>query len=70
MNLREEIEKMAYELYEKSGRAAGRDIENWLEAEKKVMARVGQGVSTAAKQVEKTALTAAKTVKRAVKKVI
>lgn len=39
MNLHDEIAKVAYELYEKSGRVPGRDLENWLEAEKIVMAR-------------------------------
>ena len=38
MNMHEEIEKAAYYLYEKSGRAGGRDLENWLEAEKAVSA--------------------------------
>ncbi len=28
------IRKKAQELYEKSGRKAGRDLENWLEAER------------------------------------
>lgn len=34
-----EIAKVAYELYEKSGRINGRDLENWLQAEKIVLAR-------------------------------
>lgn len=38
-NLRNEISKVARELYEKSGRIEGRDLENWLEAEKIVMER-------------------------------
>ncbi len=33
-----EIAQMAYELYERSGRVGGRDIENWIEAERIVMA--------------------------------
>ena len=33
-NSYEEIEKVATELYEKSGRAKGRDLENWLKAER------------------------------------
>ena len=37
--MRDEIAKVAYDLYEKSGRAAGRDTQNWLEAEKIVRAR-------------------------------
>jgi len=39
MDIRDEISKVAYELYWKSGRVEGRDLENWLEAEKIVMAR-------------------------------
>lgn len=39
MGLHEEIAKTAFELYEKSGRMDGRDMENWLEAEKIVKAR-------------------------------
>lgn len=39
MNLYEEIAKIAYELYEKSGHIGGRDVENWVEAERIVLAR-------------------------------
>ena len=35
----DEIAKIARELYEKSGRKEGRDLDNWLEAERIVMAR-------------------------------
>ncbi len=42
MDVREEIAKVAYELYEKSGRIDGRDVENWLEAERTVKARVAE----------------------------
>lgn len=38
-SLIEEIEKLAYELYEKSGYIEGCEIENWLEAERIVMER-------------------------------
>lgn len=33
-SLHAEITKIAFELYEKSGRVGGRDLDNWLEAEK------------------------------------
>lgn len=33
-HLTEEIRKKAQELYEKNGRKPGRDMENWLEAER------------------------------------
>jgi hypothetical protein len=39
VNLHTEITKVASELYEKSGRVEGRDIDNWLEAEKIVISR-------------------------------
>jgi len=34
--MREQIAKKAYELYEKRGREAERDVEDWLQAEKLV----------------------------------
>jgi hypothetical protein len=39
INLLTEIAKVARELYEKSGRVEGRDLDNWLEAEKIVKSR-------------------------------
>jgi hypothetical protein len=39
MNLHEEIAKVAYELYLKSGCVPGRDSENWHEAERIVLTR-------------------------------
>jgi hypothetical protein len=42
MDLQEEIRRVAYELYEKSGRIRGRELENWTAAEKIVMARYAQ----------------------------
>ena len=35
----DEIAKLARELYEKSGRVEGRDLDNWLEAERIIMER-------------------------------
>jgi hypothetical protein len=56
MNLRDEIAKVAYELYEKSGRIEGKDRENWVEAERIVKARhAGDDLSTKMKQVEEKA---------------
>lgn len=37
--LSEEIAKVAYELYEKRGRGHGQHFDDWLEAERIVMAR-------------------------------
>lgn len=39
MDRRHEIEKIAYELYEKSGRIQGRELDNWVEAERIVSSR-------------------------------
>ncbi len=39
MNLKEEIAKIAYELYVKGGCIHGRDCENWIEAERIVLTR-------------------------------
>lgn len=39
--LEEKIRKVAYELYVKSGYIPGRDLENWLEAERIVLAKYG-----------------------------
>lgn len=39
MNLREEIARIAYLLYEKSGYIDGRDVENWIDAERIVLTR-------------------------------
>lgn len=38
-NLYEKTVKVAQELYERSGRVAGKDLDNWLEAEKIVMSQ-------------------------------
>jgi hypothetical protein len=37
--MHDEIAAVAHGLYEKSGRVHGRDMQNWLEAEKIVLAR-------------------------------
>lgn len=39
MIVRDEIAEKAYELWEKSGRLEGRNLDNWLEAERIVMAK-------------------------------
>lgn len=38
-SLHEEIVRVASDLFEKSGRVGGRDLENWLEAERIVITR-------------------------------
>lgn len=69
MNLHEEISKLAYELYEKSGKAEGKDRENWLEAEKIVRARHAGDLGVA-RQMELSAESVAKKVKEAVKETV
>jgi hypothetical protein len=53
MEIRHEIEKLAYELYEKSGRKPGHEFEHWIEAEKIVCSRratAGDGKAVVAKK--------------------
>jgi hypothetical protein len=42
MDLNDEIRRLAYELYEKSGKVARRDLDNWLEAEKIILEQQGR----------------------------
>jgi Protein of unknown function (DUF2934) len=42
-NIYDQIAKVAYNLYEKSGMVHGRDVQNWLEAERIVLARHEKG---------------------------
>uniref|UniRef100_A0A7C4AJA9 DUF2934 domain-containing protein n=1 Tax=Thermodesulfovibrio aggregans TaxID=86166 RepID=A0A7C4AJA9_9BACT len=39
--LEEEIRRIAYEIYVQSGCIPGRDLDNWLEAERIVLAKYG-----------------------------
>lgn len=39
MKRHREIQKLAYELFEKTGRVHGREVEHWLEAERIIRAR-------------------------------
>ena len=64
----DEIAKKAYDIYEKSGWVHGRDFENWLEAEKIVVARyIKNGISGAEEKVEKAAKAASRAVKKEIK---
>lgn len=49
MKKHEEIQKLAYNLFEKSGRVHGRDLDHWLEAERIIKTRE---ISVHAKDVE------------------
>lgn len=53
-NIGQEIEKVAYELWEKCGCLPGREIENWLEAERIVILRYAE-MGTAMEEAEKSA---------------
>ncbi|HEY7160895.1 MAG TPA: DUF2934 domain-containing protein [Acidobacteriota bacterium] len=37
MERRNQVEELAYKIYETSGRAEGRELDNWLEAERLIM---------------------------------
>jgi hypothetical protein len=53
MDLYEEIAKVAYDIYRKSGYIVGHDLDNWLEAERIVMARIAKGKKSEKKTVTK-----------------
>ncbi|MGB9716100.1 MAG: DUF2934 domain-containing protein [Thermodesulfovibrionales bacterium] len=64
MELYEEIARVAYELYEKSGYIEGRDLDNWLEAERIVKARLAEQEK---KSEKKSTTKAKKTTKKKTK---
>jgi len=55
VNFQEEIAKVAYDLFERSGRIEGRDLDNWFEAERIVMKRYRQADLEAKLPAKKTA---------------
>ena len=57
VNFQEEIVKVARNLFEKSGRVEGRDLDNWLEAERIVITRHKQAELEAKIPTKKMALT-------------
>jgi len=77
MNLQDEINKVAYELFVKSGCIPDRDMENWLEAERIVMEKckpenpvepVSEILSKPKKAAPKTQKEPKKTVAKTIKK--
>ena len=54
MKLHEEIETIAYDIWEKSGRVHSRELEHWLEAERIVNARYALETREKKKPQEKT----------------
>jgi hypothetical protein len=75
MSIYDEVARVAHELFEKSGRIHGRDMENWLEAERIVHAGAAKvknpGAATAKEKKTPTKARAAKTApkKEGVKKI-
>jgi hypothetical protein len=72
MEKKSEIEKLAYEIYVRSGYVCGRDFDHWLEAERIVCARCEPVAKTKKATVRKSSAAtatpkAAKTAKPAVK---
>ncbi len=71
VNLNEKITEIARELYEKSGRVQGHDLDNWLEAEKIVMARYREQEKLGAKKLtpKEKAVETKKSIQKAIPKI-
>jgi hypothetical protein len=54
-DLYEETVRVASELYEKNGRAEGRDLENWLEAEKILKTEIHSNNHDSSEEISKVA---------------
>jgi hypothetical protein len=50
--MHDEIARIAYELYERGGKAHGNELKNWLEAEKIVMKKHERHASEIGKKVD------------------
>jgi hypothetical protein len=74
MEKRREIERVAYELFERNGRIHGREVEHWLEAERIVCMRcepAEKAAKTAPKKsVASSAVKSSKTGASAVRKAV
>jgi hypothetical protein len=53
-NMRDEIARVAYGLYEKRGYASGKDFSDWIEAEKMVKQKYSKGMASDVKSVKPT----------------
>ena len=53
-NIRDEIARVAYGLYEKRGFAPGKDLSDWIEAEKIVKQKYSKGAVGEVNPVKKT----------------
>ena len=53
-NIHDEIAKLAYELFENSGRMYGCELENWLAAEEIVMGKIAKEIDQRANTTEST----------------
>jgi hypothetical protein len=58
----EDIAKLAYSIFEKNGKAPGRDIENWLEAERQLQNSNGRPATHANSTSKNPARPATRTV--------
>jgi hypothetical protein len=70
MDKKREIEKLAYEIFERSGCVCGRDFDHWVEAERIVCARLepeAKAKKTTAKKSAGTTSKSAQTAKPAAK---
>jgi|WetSurMetagenome_2_1015567.scaffolds.fasta_scaffold00152_22 hypothetical protein len=65
MDKKREIEKIAYQLYERSGFVCGNDMDHWLEAERIVCAKCEPAAKPKKATVKKGSETTAKTAKTA-----
>ncbi len=70
MDLYKEISKVAYELYEKRGKAECRDLDDWLEAEGIVIARYKEEEKLKAESSSSLKKKKASTTKRGISKTL
>jgi hypothetical protein len=70
MDLYKEISKVAYELYEKRGKAEGRDLDDWLEAERILRARYKEEENLKAESSSSLKKKKASTNKRSISKTL
>lgn len=56
MSMHSEIEKLAYELYQRCGCVCGHELDHWLEAEKVVMAKYAEGKKEEEEIIEETTI--------------
>jgi hypothetical protein len=70
MDLYKEISKVAYELYENRGKAEGRELDDWLEAERILRARYKEEEKLKAESSSSLKKKKASTTKRSISKTL